>query len=496
MVLEDEIKARNGLILTEAVLLMLQLGQDTPNVNGAWQHSGSQQERTLMGSQEEGPVRIAIIGGGVAGLTAAYELAGDGDAEVHIFENGPELGGLASGFKGRESWEWPLEKFYHHLFTNDYDILRLTERIGADDLLQIHRPSTVMHFQGGNYPLDSPAHLLRFPHLSLPEKLRMGLVLAYLKYHPRPPWRVFDRLVADEWLARWMGETAYGKLWQPMLEGKFGPFFEEVNLAWFWARVYKRTPRLGYYQGGFQAFVDRLGSATRERGVTIETNAPVRSVSPLPEGGFRIETGEKGEAGESPAARDFDVVLATVSPGLMQRLVPALPGSYLAQLGSLRHMGAVVMTVALDRPLLKDTYWVNVPKAEGLPFLVLVEHTNMIDPGHYGGDHLLYLGDYLEPSHRYFSMSQEELLAEFLPALPRFNREFRPEWVTGAWLHRATYAQPVPVRGYAEMIPDLRTPLRGLYFASMSQVYPWDRGTNYAVEIGQRAAGMIVEDSS
>ncbi len=443
-----------------------------------------------MGSQEEGAVRVAVIGGGVAGLTAAYELAAAGRARAHIYENGPELGGLASGFKGRSSWDWPLEKFYHHLFTNDYEILRLTEEIGAGDLLQIHRPSTVMHYQGANYPLDSPAHLLRFPHLSLPQKLRMGLVLAYLKYHPRPPWRAFDGQLADEWLARWMGRTSYDKLWQPMLEGKFGPHFQDVNLAWFWARVYKRTPRLGYFQGGFQAFVERLGAAARERGVTIETGAPVRAVTPLPEGGFRVESGEQGAA----TARSFDAVLATVSPGLMQRLAPELPPAYLAQLGSLRHMGAVVMTVALDRPLLQDTYWVNVPKAEGLPFLVLVEHTNMIDASHYGGDHLLYLGDYLEPSHRYFSMSQAELLAEFLPALPRFNRAFQPEWVTGAWLHRATYAQPVPVRGYAAMIPELRTPLRGLYFASMSQVYPWDRGTNYAVEIGQRAARMIAED--
>ena len=446
--------------------------------------------------QRDGALRVAVIGGGVAGLTAAYELAGAGGVKVHVFENGPELGGLASGFKGRASWDWPLEKFYHHLFTNDDAIIQLTEQIGAGDLLEIYRPSTVMHYRGQNYPLDSPAHLLRFPHLSLPEKLRMGLVLAYLKYHPRPPWRAFDGLLADEWLARRMGETSYGKLWRPMLEGKFGPHFQDVNLAWFWARVYKRTPRLGYYQGGFQSFVDRLGAAARERGVTIETNAPVRSLTPLPAGGFRIESEEKGrDGGEPPASRSFDAVLSTVSPGLMQRLAPELPENYLAQLGSLRHMGAVVMTVALDRPLLKDTYWVNVPKAEGLPFLVLVEHTNMVDPSHYGGDHLLYLGDYLEPSHRYFSMSQAELLAEFLPALPRFNREFRPEWVTGAWLHRATYAQPVPVRGYAAMIPELRTPLRGLYFASMSQVYPWDRGTNYAVEIGQRAAQMIVNDT-
>lgn len=434
-------------------------------------------------------IRIGIIGGGIAGLTAAYNLAGTDKAQVYILESGPEIGGLAAGFKGRASWDWPLEKFYHHLFTNDDEIMHLTQEIGAGELLHIHNPTTVMYYQGENYPFDSPLRLLRFPHLSLLQKLRMGFVLAYLKYHPRPPWRTFDQLLADEWLGRWMGQAAYGKLWQPMLEGKFGPHFRDVNLAWFWARIYKRTPRLGYYRGGFQAFVEKLGAAARQRGVTIQTAAQVHAVTPRPMGGFAVAY----HAG-TPSLEQFDVVLSTVSPSLMQRIVPDLPGDYLSQLAALRSMGAIAMTIALDRPLLTNTYWVNVPKAEGLPFLALVEHTNLIDPGHYGGDHLLYLGDYLDPSHRYFSMSKDELLTEFLPALRHFNREFREEWVTGAWLHRAAYAQPVPVRGYIEMIPALRTPLPGLYFASMSQVYPWDRGTNYAVEIGQKVANLIDEE--
>jgi protoporphyrinogen oxidase len=118
----------------------------------------------------------------------------------------------------------------------------------------------------------------------------------------------------------------------------------------------------------------------------------------------------------------------------------------------------------------------------------------MIDPHHYGGDHLLYLGNYLDPDHRYFEMNEDELLAEFLPHLPRFNPAFQPAWVTGAWAHKAQYAQPVPPVGYLDMIPHIRTPLPGLYFASMSQVYPWDRGTNYAVEMGRRVAQMIHED--
>ncbi|MGB5047797.1 MAG: NAD(P)/FAD-dependent oxidoreductase [Caldilineaceae bacterium] len=434
-------------------------------------------------------MKIAIIGGGIAGLAAAYDLAQSDRHTIHIYEAGAQVGGLATGFRGRAEWAWPLERFYHHLFTNDDAIIGLTEEIGASDLLEIHRPTTVMHYQGTNYPFDTPVRLLQFPHLPLHTKIRMGAVLAFLKYWPNPPWRSYDRLLADPWLERWMGERGYRTLWQPMLEGKFGPHFRDVNLAWFWARIYKRTPRLAYYRGGFQGFVDALAAKVRARGVTIETQTRVGRIAPAPEGGLLVTADE-----HPPAA--YDVVLSTVSPGLMSNLTPDLPADYLGQLTSLRSMGAVVLTVALDRPLLTDgTYWVNVPKAEKLPFLALVEHTNMIDPAHYAGDHLLYLGDYLDPSHPYFSMDQDELLAEFLPALSRFNPDFQPEWVTGAWMHREVYAQPVPVQDYADLIPDIRTPLPGLYFASMSQVYPWDRGTNYAVEMGRRVAGMIAEDT-
>jgi protoporphyrinogen oxidase len=436
---------------------------------------------------ESSPIRVVIVGAGVAGLAAAYDLAQEGKYRIQVLEASEEVGGLAAGFKGRPEWEWPLEKFYHHLFTNDDAIIKLTEEIGAADQLEFHRPITVMHYQGQDYPFDSPLRLLQFPHLSLFEKLRMGAVLAYLKYHPRPPWRAFDKIVADKWLERWMGKRGYQMLWRPMLEGKFGPHYQNVNLAWFWARVYKRTPSLGYYTGGFQSFVDALAAQVRALGVSVETSAPVQAICPLPQGNFRIEVSGR-------EAIQADLVLSTVSPGLMQKLAPELPANYLNQLHQLKSMGAVVMTVALDRPLTQDTYWINVPKAEGLPFLALVEHTNMIDPVHYAGDHLLYLGDYLDASHHYFEMSHEELLAEFLPALARFNPNFRPEWVTGSWLHRVKYAQPVPTVGYAQMIPEVRTPLSGLYFASMSQVYPWDRGTNYAVEMGRRVAQMIGED--
>lgn len=437
------------------------------------------------------PVKALIVGGGVAGLAAAYDLAHRGDAgrpvAVTVAEASAELGGLASGFRGKPSWDWPLERFYHHLFTNDDAIIRLTREIGLADKLTTHAPMTALYKQGGLYRLDSPLSVLRYPHLSLWNRLRMGLVIAYLRYDPRRPWRRYDRIVADEWLAKWMGRAAYATVWQPMLQGKFGAHYAEVNLAWFWARVYKRTQQLGYYEGGFQAFVDVLARAAAQRGAALHTGVRVEEIVPAPGGGYRVDA-------SGPVGGKYDVVLSTVSPGLMQQIAPDLPDSYLDQLRRLRSMGAVALIVALKRKLMQEVYWANIPKQEGLPFLALVEHTNMIAPVHYGGDHLIYVGDYLDADHRYFGLSADQMLAEVMPHFVRFNPEFRPDWVTGAWLHKASYAQPVPPVGYADMIPDVRTPLPGLYFASMSQVYPWDRGTNYAVEMGRRVAKMVLAD--
>jgi protoporphyrinogen oxidase len=123
-----------------------------------------------------------------------------------------------------------------------------------------------------------------------------------------------------------------------------------------------------------------------------------------------------------------------------------------------------------------------------------VEHTNYVSSEHFGGDHIIYCGDYLESGHEYFELSEAELLERFIPALKRFNPKFERGWIRKTWLHRTKYGQPVPLVKHSQNIPSIQTPINGLYFASMSQVYPWDRGTNYAVEIGREAANLIQQD--
>jgi protoporphyrinogen oxidase len=306
-------------------------------------------------------------------------------------------------------------------------------------------------------------------------------------------WKPMERVTADAWLRRYMGNEAYETLWRSLLISKFGHYFDQVNMAWFWARVYKRTPRLGTFAGGFQAFLELLAGQVREQGAEICLNTPVERIKPAEGGGLLVTVGGQPER--------FDAVISTSSPQIMRRLVPDFPPDYAGKLGELKSMGAVVVILALKHQLMTDgTYWLSLPAAHPdksraeFPFVVLVEHTNYMDRAHYGGDHLVYCGDYVAPDHEYFSLSEDELAERFIETLTTFNPNFSPDWIRKRWVFRARYAQPVPLVNHSAALPDLRTPHPHLYLASMSQVYPWDRGTNYAVEMGRRVAGMVIED--
>jgi len=429
-------------------------------------------------------MNVAIIGAGATGLAAAYDLLRAGH-RVTIFELGEQPGGLAAGFKA-PGWAWSLEKFYHHWFASDADLLRLADELGVRDRVIFRRPITVSYWEGRFYPLDSPLAVLAFPGLSPIEKLPFGLALVYLKYLTRD-WRALERYTAHAWSARWMGRRAYEVIWQPLLEGKFGEYYTQVNMAWLWARIKARTPRLGTFVGGFQAFFDVLAARICALGGVIHYRARVERLWREDDGRWSLRLA--ASTGDLPR---FDAVLSTVSPRAMARLAPQLPADYLAALNALRSLGAVMVIFALDRQLdAQGYYWHNLPKRAGFPYLAMCEHTNFVPAAHFGGQHLVYCGDYLPPDHPYFSMSEEELRAHFLPSLRRFNPRFEPAWVQAAWVFREPYAQPVPFVNHSRHIPATRTPLPGLFFASMSQVYPWDRGTNYAIRMGREVAAQI-----
>lgn len=428
-------------------------------------------------------MKIAIIGAGYAGMSAAYDLKKAGH-EVTIYESANYVGGLAAGFK-EEHWEWSVEKFYHHWFQSDSSMLGMIQELGLSDKVIFPRPLTVMLYKGNWYPFDSILNALRFPGLGFGlNKIRFGFVGLFLRL--TNDWRTLEKFTAHEWMLKWAGKEVYEQMWKPLLIGKFGPFYKDVNMAWMWARIKARTTRLGTFEGGFQKFSDLFAEKLREMGVEIKLEAGVKFIKKNQTEGLSIDAGGIVEA--------FDKVLVTTSPGLMSKICPDLPENYLKGLLELKSMGAVVMVLSLKHQLSKEGYyWFNLPKDAGYPMLALVEHTNFVSKEHFGGDRIVYAGDYLEVGHEYFSMSDDELLERFIPALKKFNPAFEKDWIKKVWVTKTNYAQPVPLVNHSKNIPAIQTPIDGLYFASMSQVYPWDRGTNFAVEIGRRAAKMMIE---
>lgn len=427
---------------------------------------------------------IAIIGAGIGGLAAAYDLRRAGH-QVTILEASETVGGLAAGFK-EPHWDWSVERYYHHWFQTDHEMLGLINELGLSDKVIFKKPKTVAYYNGKFYPLDTPQAALLFPGYNFFGMVRFGLVTVFLRYLAH--WRPLEAQLASKWMLKWYGPQVYNTLLAPMLEGKFGAHQDEVNMAWMWARLKSRTTHLGTFQGGFQAFADTFADRLRQMGVTIRLSTPVNLIESLPQGGLSVSLPDGPQI--------FDQVLSTTSPALMSRLAPSLPAGYLQGLLALKNMGAVVMVMALKHQLSPEGYyWYTLPKSAGYPFLALVEHTNFLSPNHFGGDHIVYCGDYLDPSHEFFGLNQEALLERFMTVMPRFNPDFKPDWVRKTWLWKTPYAQPIPEINHSHNIPDLKTPLAGLYFASMSQVYPWDRGTNFAVEIGRKAARrMLSED--
>ena len=443
-------------------------------------------------------MRIGIIGGGVAGLTAAYELAKQGHG-VAVFEKETELGGQAGTFPIEGTH---LERFYHHLFTSDRHILGLINELGLSPRMR-WIDSQVGLFRGGKvYDFVTPLDLLRFTPLSLPNRLWAGLVSVYLQR--QADWQKYESITAKEWLEKYAGKRVYNAIWGPILRGKFGDSYDEVSMTWFWGKMRLRfgsrpkgmqKEQLGYMGGSFQILIDELEKQIREMGGEVHTNALAERVV-VEEGkatGLRVQVpGEPSTRNSELKTQNCDVIIATVPSFAFTEMVPEFPPDYIEKLRHIKYQSALCLVLKMQRPL-SHIYWMNISDPS-IPFVAAIEHTNYMPPDVYNGKHILYLSNYLSLDSPLFSVSQGELLQEYLPHVQRINPEFDLDWVEESWLFRDDAGQPIVTCNYSQQVPDHQTPIKGLYLANTTQIYPEDRGMNYSVHLGQRIAGVVHGD--
>ncbi len=438
-------------------------------------------------------MRVGIIGGGAAGLAAAYELAKRGHF-AEVFERAPFLAGQASTF---EVGGGQLEKGYHHLFVSDVDMVGLIQELGLEDQLAWLESKVGLFYGGRIWDFATPMDLLRFRPLPLLARLRVGWWTLVLQKTLN--WRKFEGVTAKDWLQRHMGRRAYEVIWEPLLRGKFGDYFEQVSMTWIWGKIYLRVAsrgkglqkeRLGYPMGSFGEVFETLAQRIVELGGQVHLGAGVKGT--VVEGG--TATGLEVELpGQAPQTREYDAIISTTPSYVFTRLAPSLPAEYRELLESADYLSAVLVVLELSRPL-SAKYWLNIAD-RSLPFVGIIEHTNLIDKSLYGGRHIVYLSNYPDPKSELYQKSGAELLEDFIPHLKKINPEFDRSWILDYHHHKVDAAQPIIGINYSGRIPDHRTPIANLYLANTTQIYPEDRGTNYSVRMGRQVARMVLEDN-
>ncbi len=452
--------------------------------------------------------RVAVIGAGVAGLAAAYDLTRAGWG-CDVYERWPGLGGQAATLDVGDGVL--LERYYHHLFTSDRHIQELAGELGMPNAIE-WRPSSVAVFaRGRSHAFTTPLDLLRFSPLSVHSRLRIGVAVVKLQRFERDV-RAVESLTAREWILRHMGREAWEGIWGPLLRGKFGDRADDISMAWLWSKLTLRRQIkgretrgevLGYPRGSFEPLLGALARAVEERGGRILIDRPAARLS-RDDGAFAVTPGAPGSFRQGHDPRRFepageperyDAVLATVPnaifEGLLDRpLVDALADGYLARLRSIEYHAALCLLLEIDRQF-TPYYWTNVADRE-LPFVGLIEQTNLVEPSEYGGRRFLYVANYVARDDPLLGHSLDELLAVYEPGLRKVNPGFSRDWIRNAWLFREPDAQPIVTVGYRERMPPLETGAPGLVLANTTQVYPEDRGTNYAVRLGREAAARVL----
>jgi protoporphyrinogen oxidase len=424
-------------------------------------------------------VRVVVCGAGATGLAAAYLLHRAGH-EAIVVEASTQPGGLLATFDAGGGSR--LEYFYHHFFTHDAEINWLLDDLGLADRITFLSTSMGVLRGGRLYPFNGLGDLLRFNAVGITARFRFGFGSALLAY--RAGYADAEDTPAAAWLDRWCGRAGTDAIWRPLMVSKFGDSAERVPLAWMAGRLRQRArsrkaggERLGYLTGSLQVLVDRLVDSLTAGGVEVRLSAPVE----------RLLTFDGRVRGVMTPAGDItgDAVLATIPTAVLAPLVRPIDTAFADRLAEIPYLGAICVVLALKEQAL-PVYWLNVADP-GYDFGGMIEQTNFVPNAEYGGRHIVYLSRYLPVSSPLWSLPDADLIAKAVEQLGRVvGRPVSGDLVCG-WVFRGRYAAPRTEIGFHRLIPSFRSPVPGLFVASMCHVYPDERSVNNSIRVAAEA---------
>jgi protoporphyrinogen oxidase len=423
--------------------------------------------------------RVVVIGAGAMGLASAYHALKRGH-QVTVLEAAPEAGGMAAHF---DLGGLSIERYYHFVCKADQSTFDLMAELGIGDKMRWVPTSMGYFIDGKLYPWGDPLSLLRFPKLSMIEKLRYGAMMFFST--KRSDWKSLENVSAKDWITGWCGETLYEKMWAPLFRLKFFEYADNISAAWIWTR-FKRVgtsrrslmqEELGYIEGGSRMLVNALTRAIKQKSGALRLNAPVT----------RVETKDGRVAGVTAGGELFpaDAVISTMPTPHVSRIVPDLPAADRARYDAIANIGVVCVVFRLKRSVTPH-FWVNISDAR-FEIPGIVEFSNLRPTG----DTVVYIPYYMPVTHPKFVRDDAFFRAEGLGYLKMLNPALREDDVAAFYVGRLRHAQPVCPPGFAATLPPVQTAIAGLQIADTCFYYPEDRGISESVRFGKLMAERI-----
>jgi len=423
--------------------------------------------------------RVIVIGAGAMGLAAGYYALKRGH-EVTVLEAASEPGGMAAHF---DLGGLSIERYYHFVCKADRPTFDLLAELGLAGRMRWVATSMGYYFDGRLEPWGDPLSLLRFPGLSLVERLRYGAMMFFAVR--RDDAAGLEHVSAKDWITRWCGERAYNRLWAPLFRLKFYEYADNISAAWIWTRIKRLgTSRrsmfqeeLGYIEGGSETLIHALVEAIRERGGEVRLGSPAS----------RIAVAAGRVTGVAAGGQTFatDAVISTVPTPLVPRLAPDLPAADLARYRAIVNIGVVCVVFRLKRSVTPH-FWVNIAD-DRFEIPGIVEFSNLRP----AGDTVVYVPYYMPVTHPKFARSDEFFRDESFGYLKLINPEISDGDLIAYHVGRLRHAQPVCPPGFAAMLPPVQTAIAGLQIADTCFYYPEDRGIAESVRLGKAMAERI-----
>ncbi len=428
---------------------------------------------------------VVVIGAGVTGLVAAYELVKKGFS-VTVVETSNSLGGLAGSFLIEGN---PVEKYYHFICRGDDDLIDLTRELGIEEAVHWRPASTGFFIQDRILGFSGPIDLLKFTPLTWSQRLRFGLNVLISQH--RTDWQALDEYSAKDWLLKQVGPEAYQAIWDPLLRIKFGRFHSEISAAWIWHRIHRFALSEQLLRRKLVPVLrQRVFHAHRSIGVPIgrigfiQTSQRNHSI----QNRYRQNEGSRRVLAPENQLIAADAVISTVAIPRFTKLIPSL-GDYSDGLERIEYLNIVCMLLHLNRRL-SNNFWTNINDPR-IAFNGIIELTNLNPRPDLSGTHLVYIPFYLDSADQRWSFEDEQLYDEYSAGLKLLQPEFDNSWVRNWRVSRDWHAQAICRRGFLRIMPTHETPVENLYITDSSQYYPEDRTISASVRLGRQVASLV-----